>query len=73
MSGDKYLYILSIVRNLSDLVSSSDVVATEVYENNNRKQINGIIPLLIKDDNLRDLLAKQLISTRINETARGCM
>ena len=73
ISGDKYVYILSTLRNVSDLISSSEVVATEVYDNNSRKQMKGIIPLLMKDVNLLDLLAKQLISTRINEITRGCM
>jgi len=73
ISGDKCAYVLSTLWNVSGLISSSEVVATEVYDNNSRKQMKGIIPLLMKDDNLLDLLAKQLITTRINKTAMGCI
>ena len=53
------------------IISSKEVVVTEVYDSNKRKQMKGIIPLLINDEILRDLLANTLIMIRINDTTIG--
>ena len=57
--------------NVSGLISSSEVVVTEVYDTNRRKQIKLIIPLLINNEILCDFLANTLIKIRINETTAG--
>ena len=67
VSGDKYVYTLFTSKNVSSLISNSEVVATEVYDNNSKKRIKRITPLLIKADNFRDFLAEQLIIKRISE------
>ena len=67
------MYILSTLWNVSGLISSSEVVATDVYDGNRRKQMKWIIPLLMNDDNLLDLSAKQVITARINVMAKGCI
>ena len=71
ISGDKYVYILSTLWNVSGPISSSEVVATDVYDSNRRKQMKRIIRLLRSDDNLLDLPAKQVITARINTMASG--
>ena len=67
------MYILSTLLNVSGLINSSEVVATEVYDNKRRKQMKGITPLLMSYDNLLDLPAKQVSTARINVMARGCI
>ena len=46
--------------NVSDLNSSNEIVATEMYNKSRRKQ-----PLLINDENLWDILADWHINTII--------
>ena len=60
-------------RNVSGRINNSEVVATDVYDNNIKKQIKRMIPLLINIDNLCNFLAKQLIITRTSDATRGWM
>ena len=47
------------------------MVAKEIYDNNNKQQITWIIPLLMKDDNLRDHLDNTVIITSKSDIATG--
>ena len=60
-------------KNVSDLISSSEVDAIEVYDNKRSKEITWIIPLLMNAVNLGDFLANKIMITTIKITADGCI
>ena len=67
------MYASSIPSNFSCLISSSEVDATDVYDNKSSKQITWIIPRRINTEILQDRLAIKLIIIRISITADGCI
>ena len=66
---DFYKYSHNFKRNVSDLISSSEVDAIEVYDNKRSKQITWIIPLLMNAVNLDDFLANKITITIIRNIA----
>jgi len=67
------VYTSSIPKNVKGFNISNEVIATDVYDNNNSKQMTRMMSLLIRDDIRYDCLAARLIIIKIKETASGCI
>ena len=59
---------INVIKDISGLISSSEVDAIEVYDNKRSKQTTWIFPLLMIAVNLGDFLANKLIIAIISTT-----